>query len=176
MPEGFKVMFAGNLGEAQNLENVMAAAKLTRGHKNIHWVMVGDGRKKPWVDDFVTQNGLEDTVHLLGRFPIEMMSSFFEKADVMLVSLKNTLVFNMTLPAKVQAYMANGKPLLGMMNGEGGYIINQAQCGWCIDADDPEAMAKKVIEIAGMNPEELAQRFPSLWIGMLVLLELFGEW
>lgn len=157
MPDGFKVMFAGNLGEAQNLENVMAAAKLTKEHKNIHWIMVGDGRKKPWVDDFVKKNGLKDTVHLLGRFPIEMMSSFFEKADVMLVSLKNTLVFNMTLPAKVQAYMANGKPILGMMNGEGGYIINQAQCGWCIDADAPETMAKKVIEISNMTSEDLAQ-------------------
>ena len=86
-----------------------------------------------------------------------MMSSFFEKADVMLVSLKNTPVFNMTLPAKVQAYMANGKPILGMMNGEGAYIINKAQCGWCIDADSPELMAKKVIEISSIDASQLTK-------------------
>jgi len=157
MPDGFKIMFAGNLGEAQNLENVLAAAKLTKEHPDIHWIFVGDGRKKSWVDEYVRENGLAETVHCLGRFPIEMMSSFFEKADVMLVSLKNTLVFNMTLPAKVQAYMANRKPIIAMMNGEGCDIINQANCGWGIDADNPEAMADKVIEVAAMESSELVQ-------------------
>ncbi len=157
MPEGFKIMFAGNLGEAQNLENVLEAARLTKNHKHIHWLIVGDGRKKPWVDEFIKTHHLAETVHPLGRFPIEMMSSFFEKADVMLVSLKNTPVFNMTLPAKVQAYMANGKPILGMMNGEGAYIINKAQCGWCIDADSPELMAKKVIEISSIDASQLTK-------------------
>lgn len=157
LPKGFRVMFAGNLGDAQNLENVMRAAELTREHQDIHWILVGDGRKREWVDQFIAEKGLQETVHTLGRYPIETMASFFAEADVMLVSLRNMLVFNMTLPAKVQAYMANHKPILGMMNGEGGYIIHEAQCGWCVGADDIEGMAQKVIEISQLPKEELLQ-------------------
>jgi glycosyltransferase involved in cell wall biosynthesis len=107
LPKGFKIMFAGNLGEAQNLENVILSALLLKKEKEIQWIFVGDGRKKAWMENFVVEHQLQDTVHLVGRFPIEMMSSFFEQADVMLVSLADKLAFNLVLPAKVQAYMMN---------------------------------------------------------------------
>lgn len=154
LPEGFIIMFAGNIGEAQNIENVMTVAKATSNEKHIHWVFVGDGRKKSWADDFVMNNHLEDTVHLLGRYPIESMSYFFRKADVMLVSLRNDDVFNLTLPAKVQAYMAAGKPILGMINGETHDIIGEADCGWCCGADEIDAMTEKVIEISKLNRDK----------------------
>ena len=57
LPNGFRIMFAGNMGEAQNLENVLAAAALLKEHRNIHWIFLGDGRKKAWVEEFVSRNG-----------------------------------------------------------------------------------------------------------------------
>lgn len=155
LPEGFIIMFAGNMGEAQNLENVFETTKLTSSNKDIHWVFVGDGRKKSWAENFVKVNNLSDTVHLLGRFPIETMSYFFSKADVMLVSLSNDDIFNLTLPAKVQAYMAAGKPILGMINGEAQDVIRDANCGWSCGADDINGMAKKVQEIYQMPKNEI---------------------
>ena len=155
IPPGFVVMFAGNLGEAQNLENVLRAAELTRDDPDIHWVFVGDGRKRPWMDDFVWEHKLEGTVHLLGRFPIEAMPQFFSKASVMLVSLNDEPVFNLVLPAKVQAYMAAGKPILGMLCGEGSEVIADARCGWCIPSGDVAGMAAKVRELSRMAPEDL---------------------
>ncbi len=155
LPEGFKVMFAGNYGEAQNLDNVMKAARLTKDNKDIHWIFIGDGRKKRWADQYVADNGLADTVHQYGRFPIETMSSFFEKADVMLLPLRNQLVFNMTLPAKIQAYMAIGKPIMGIINGEGADVIRKSSCGWCVDADDYEGLAQKIKTISSLPREEL---------------------
>ena len=157
LPEGFKIMFAGNYGEAQNLTNVFKAAKMTREHKHIQWLFVGDGRKNRWADQFVSENDLADTVHQYGRYPIETMSSFFEQADIMLLPLCNQLVFNMTLPAKIQAYMAIGKPIMGIINGEGADVIRKSECGWCVDADDYEDLARKVIEISSMSREELAR-------------------
>lgn len=155
LPEGFIIMFAGNLGEAQNLENVLAVAKSINQNKSLHWVFLGDGRKRSWMENFVRENALNDTVHLLGRYPIESMSAFFEKADIMLVSLNDNYVFNLTLPAKVQAYMASHKPILAMMNGEGPEIIAEAGCGFAVNADDINAMALVVTETAAMNPVEL---------------------
>lgn len=155
-PTGFIVMFAGNLGFAQNMENLLAAANELKEQKDIHWVFVGDGRKKPWMDDYVKENHLEDTVHLLGRYPIETMGAFFKKADVMLVALNDVLVFNLTLPAKVQAYMAAGKPILASLCGEGADIIKDANCGWLVPSNDYKALAAIASKIAKMDKKELA--------------------
>lgn len=155
LPSGFIVMFAGNIGEAQNMENVMKSALLLKEEKDIHFVLVGDGRKKQWIEDFVKDNGLEETVHLMGRWPIDTMSSFFAKADVMLVSLADEVAFNLVLPAKVQAYMVNKKPILGMLNGEGQEVIKTAKCGWSVNSDDVEGMAKKLRELSHMTQDEL---------------------
>lgn len=157
MPQGFTILFAGNLGEAQNLENVLKAADKTKDSKDIHWVFVGNGRKIAWMQDFVKSHHLEENVHFMGKFPIEAMPSFFKKADIMLVSLKDELVFNMTLPAKVQAYMANAKPILGMLNGEGADIIKEAQCGLCVDADDIDGMADTITRLARVPKEKLQE-------------------
>lgn len=157
MPKGFIVMFAGNLGGAQNLSNVMQAAKITAGDKDLHWVFVGDGRKRPTVEQYIKNNRLEGTVHLLGRYPIETMPQFFARADVMLVSLADKPNLNMTLPAKVQAYMSNSKPIIAMMNGEGQHIITEAQCGRCVDANDVRGLAETARQMKATDKEELLQ-------------------
>ena len=155
LPSGFIVMFAGNIGEAQNMENVMKSALLLKEEKDIHFVLVGDGRKKQWIEGFVKDNGLEETVHLMGRWPIDTMSSFFAKADVMLVSLADEIAFNLVLPAKVQAYMVNKKPILGMLNGEGQEVIKAAKCGWSVNSDDIDGMARTLKELSIMTQDEL---------------------
>lgn len=155
LPYGFVVMFAGNLGEAQNLENVLKAAKLCQEYPDIHFVFVGDGRKKQWMEEYVEAEGLSGTVHLVGRYPASAMMRFFEKASVLLVSLNDSLVFNMTLPAKVQAYMAASKPILGVLKGEGAEIIAEAECGWSVDPNDPKAIAEKILSLAKLPEREL---------------------
>lgn len=158
LPNGFRIMFAGNMGEAQNLENVLAAAALLKEHRNIHWIFLGDGRKKAWVEEFVSRNGLSATVHLLGRFPIASMPSFFKEADVMLVSLQNKLVFELTLPAKVQAYMSCSKPILAMLDGEGQEVVLAANCGWCVSADDVTGLAETVLRLSTTPAEVLKNK------------------
>ncbi|MBT7817127.1 MAG: glycosyltransferase family 4 protein [Polaribacter sp.] len=89
IPEGFVIMFAGNLGEAQDLEAVLKAAELTKENHSIQWVFIGDGRKFKYLKETVTEKKLTKTVSLLGRYPTENMPSFFKLADMMLVSLKD---------------------------------------------------------------------------------------
>lgn len=156
LPDGFIIMFAGNLGFAQNMENLLAAVNELKEEKDIHWVFVGDGRKKPWMDEYVKENNLEETVHLLGRYPIETMGAFFKKADVMLVALNDVLIFNLVLPAKVQAYMAAGKPILANLCGEGADIVKVANCGWSVPSNEYKVLAAKVREIAKLDKKELA--------------------
>lgn len=157
LPEGFRIMFAGNIGEAQNFQNILKVALALKDYKNIQWIIIGDGRKKVAVEDFVNKHGLQDTFHLLGRYDITYMSTFFAEADIMLVSLTDEQIFNLTLPAKVQAYMACGKPIFAMLNGEGQQIISEAQCGVSVGASDVERAVKVIRHLSSMQKEELKQ-------------------
>lgn len=153
-PNGFKIVFAGNMGEAQDLESVLKVAKAMKKDMFVKWIFVGDGRKKIWVEKFIKENQLEETVYLMGRHPLEMMPSFFACADAMLISLKNEFIFNLTVPAKLQAYMAAGRPILGMLNGEGATIIKDAKCGYVVNAGDVIHLQKIIKEQILVNRNE----------------------
>lgn len=154
MPEGFKVMFAGNVGEAQDFESVMKAAELLKG-SGVRLVIVGDGRRKEYVDAYIAEKGLSDVVYMMGRHPLEAMPAFFSKADVLFLSLKNDYIFTLTTPAKLQAYMASGKPVLAMIDGDARQLIEDSGCGLACNAGDAEAFALSVMKMKEMPEDEL---------------------
>lgn len=158
LPEGFKIIFAGNVGEAQDMDTIMKAALLLKNHKEIKFIIVGDGRKMPFVQEFVVEHQLQETVYTVGRFPVEAMSTFFSKADLLLVSLKDDPIFNLTVPAKVQAYMSSGKPILAMLNGEGAETINEANCGFTVPSSDEIKLAEVIEKVASLDKEVLKQK------------------
>ena len=158
IPDGFKLMFAGAVGEAHGFECTMQAALLTKEHKNIKWIIVGDGRKLDWVRQFVKDNGLEETVYTLGRFPAEAMPWFFKQADVMLVTLNDDSLFKLYAPAKISSYMAAAKPIVAVLNGEGAEVIKEADCGWALSAGDAEGFSKLAIELSQKDKNELSAK------------------
>ena len=154
LPKGFKIIFAGNIGVAQDVNSIIKAALILKKRTNIHFVFIGDGRSKVDLEDFVIENNLNQTVHFLGRFPIIAMKTFFNQADVLLVSLKDELIFNLTVPAKLQAYLCTQKPILGMLNGEGASIISDANCGLFAKAGDFKGLSEKIVELYEMSNEQ----------------------
>jgi glycosyltransferase involved in cell wall biosynthesis len=157
MTDGFTVMFAGNVGEAQDFPCVLDAVEQLKDNTAIRWVIVGDGRKSEWLKSEVIRRGLQDQVLLPGRFPVERMPSLYAHADALLVSLKRDPVFSMTIPGKVQSYLLVGKPMLGMMDGEGAAVISDASAGLSCDAGDAAGLAQAVLTLAAMTPEHRKQ-------------------
>ncbi|MBE6244374.1 MAG: glycosyltransferase family 4 protein [Bacteroidales bacterium] len=155
MPAGFKVMFAGNIGDAQDFNKIIDAAILTKNEDSIKWIIVGDGRFRNQAEERVQREGLSDKVVFLGRYSVNEMPSFFCHADVMLVSLKNEYIFSLTIPSKVQAYMAAGKPIVAMLNGEGSRVINDSGCGFSVPSSDAEKLAETVINMSKMSRDTL---------------------
>lgn len=154
VPEGFVVMFAGNIGAAQDFETILSAASLLKDHKDIHFVIIGDGRMRKWVEDEVSRLHLDETFHLLGRYPLESMPRFFSQADAMLVSLKQAPIFALTIPAKLQSYLACGKPVLASLDGEGARIIEEAAAGITCATEDPVALAAAILKMRNMSESE----------------------
>ena len=151
MPEGFRVMFAGNVGNAQNVDSIVKAANETKEYPEIKWVIVGDGRARSEVEMQAKELGLSDTVFVLGRHPMEEMPTFFSFADAMIVSLRDEYIFSLTIPAKTQSYMASSKPVVSMLNGEGNRIVEEAQCGLTAPSGDYMTLAKNVVALYKMD-------------------------
>lgn len=153
LPEGFVVMFAGNVGEAQDMPSVLQAAEFLKD-MSARIVIVGDGRKMSWVRDYVDAHGLASVVYLAGAHPLEEMPAYFSRADVLFLSLKNDYIFSLTAPAKLQAYMASGKPVIAMADGETAGLIEEAQCGMFCAAGDSAAFADCILKMMSMQESE----------------------
>lgn len=153
----FNVLFAGNIGEAQDMPAVLEAAESLKHNTTVRWLIVGDGRKSNWLLDEVVRRGLQDNVLLLGRFPVERMPSFYAHADALLVSLKKDPVFSMTIPGKVQSYLMAGVPLVGMLDGEGAKVITEANAGLVCAAGDAAGLAAAVLQMAAMRADQRQQ-------------------
>ena len=120
----------------------------------MRWLIVGDGRLAEWVRAEVVRRGLERSVIMLGRHPIERMPSFFRAASALLVSLKKDPSYAMTIPGKVQSYLATGIPILAMLDGEGAAVIEQAGAGLVCAAGAATELAQQ--ELIRLTPEERA--------------------
>ena len=144
-------LLAGNIGQLQSVETIVEAARLLKGENNIHIHIVGNGVS---LENCKTMaEGLENiTFH--GRHDVSEMPAFYAMADVMMVSLVKDEGLSANLPGKVQSYLAAGKPVVGPINGETPRIIAEANCGMCSPAEDPEALAQVMRQIAA-DPERL---------------------
>lgn len=154
MPDGFRVMFAGNIGAAQSFETILAAAKNLLPYADIHWVILGDGHRKNWVEAQVHVLGLQGRVHLLGQRPVETMPYYFALADVMLVTLRRDPVFALTVPSKVQSYLACAKPIISAAGGETAQVVENSGAGFSCPAEDAIALADAVLKLYRMSPKE----------------------
>ena len=153
--DSFKIMFAGNIGESQDFPSILNAAKMLIDDRHIHWIILGSGRREEWVKNKVKSYGLENCFHMLGSFPLEKMPEFYANADAMLFSLKDDDAFSITIPAKVQTYLACGKPILAMINGEGAKVVCEANAGLVCQAESPKELSENILRMKSMKAEEL---------------------
>ncbi|MES9903007.1 MAG: glycosyltransferase family 4 protein [Sedimenticola sp.] len=153
--EGFVVMFAGNLGTAQSLDTIIEAATLCKDEP-IHWVFLGDGRRREWLERAVEDNSLSK-VHVLGSRPIESMPAYFSLADVMLVTLRDAPVMTTTIPGKIQSYLACAKPIVAALNGEGARVIEESGAGISVASADSEGLAAAVVKMSHLSEREFQE-------------------
>jgi glycosyltransferase involved in cell wall biosynthesis len=150
MPDGFRVMFAGNIGKAQDFPTILSAAEKLKSYPEIKWVVLGNGTMRSWVEEEVRARNLNDAVHLLGRYPVTAMPRFFSLADALLVILKKDPIFALTIPSKVQSYLACAKPIVAALDGEGASVINESGGGMTAPSGDADALADIVLRMYKM--------------------------
>ena len=159
--ETIDFVFAGNVGAAQRIDVILQAANIlheeTCDGKPLRWHIVGDGSELENLKGMAKQLNLENVV-FHGRKPPEDMPKYYAMADAMLVTLTADPFISLTLPGKVQTYMAAGKPILASANGEIPKVVDAAKCGFCAPAEDVDAFTGCVRRFLGeSDPAELGQ-------------------
>ena len=153
----FTILFAGNIGEAQDFPNLINAVQdmIVNNVINFRIILVGDGSKKEWVKEEVKKLNIEKYFEFYNSYPLERMPSFFRHADALMVSLLNKKVFNMTIPGKIPFYLGSGIPIIGMICGAGAEVIKKSKGGWVCDSGDYLNLSKIIQNIILLEKEEL---------------------
>lgn len=154
LPEGFNIVFAGSLGESQDLDNVLKCINQLKDQKGINWIFVGSGRYKQHLTFNIEKYNLKN-VYVYPMYPVEYMPSLFRKASAMLLSLRGNSLISETVPAKLQTYMSSGKMILAMISGEAQTIIRNANCGLVCDAGDYKGLASNVRKLSEMSENRI---------------------
>lgn len=156
LPDGFKVMMAGSINRGIGPDAVIKLTEELRNEDNLWLVFVGGGTKEQEMRDAFKEKGITNVV-MTGRLPFEQMPALYAQADAMLMTLLKTDKPHLkaTVPARLQSYMAAGKPILAMVDGCSQDVIKAADCGYCVDAEDYQAMADKIRKMKSLAEDEL---------------------
>lgn len=152
----FNVMFAGVIGRAQGLDTVVEAARLMRDDAEVQFVFVGSGVETGRLRALAAQHGLTN-VRFIDRQPESQMPAFFAHAAALLVHLRRDPVFRLTIPHKVFAYMASGRPVLAAVNEDTANVVTAARAGVACDPESPVALAAAIKRLREMSQEERDQ-------------------
>lgn len=156
--DAFKVMFTGNVGFAQGLDILPKTAKILKekGLK-VLFCIVGEGRYLEELKKEIREQQTEELFCMIKRQPAEEIPRLLAASDAAFLSFMETKLFEMTIPAKLQSYMACGMPVLAAAAGESKRVIEEAQCGLCSPGGDPYALAENIMQMMQMDSEELQE-------------------
>lgn len=141
----FHVTFAGNIGEMQSVETIIFSANELKDYKDIVFNIYGSGSKYDYISKLIIEFSLENVI-LHGRKNLEEMPIVYSESDVMIVTLKKDKLVSMTLPGKVQTYMAAGKPIIGAIDGETKTIVEEAHAGYVCNAEDYIGLSELILK------------------------------
>ena len=149
----FCVTFAGNLGTAQSLETIVDAASKLSYLPDLRIVLVGSGALSDWLLEQKVNRKLDNLV-LPGRLPSEMMSQIFMRSEALLVTLSKEEIFSYTIPSKIQAYLASGRPIIAALDGEGAKVVEKSGAGLTCSAEDVDGLVRSIECLCNMTEVE----------------------
>lgn len=151
----FRIVFTGNIGYAQGLDILPKIANLLKQDKvSCEFIIIGDGRYMEEFKKEICAYGVEEMFVFLGRKKPEDISGYLALCDAAFVSFADNPLFAMTIPAKLQSYMACGMPVIAVAGGETKRIIEEAECGCVCPQGEPGKVAKQIQEMIEVPQEK----------------------
>lgn len=157
--EGFIIMMAGNIADGIGIPYLIPVLEKLKNDQNVKFVFVGGGAMEKEFRDIVKDREWKNVL-LTGMVPFSKIPSYYSKADAMLLTLKKTDLphLKVTIPGRLQSYMAAGKPVLGMIDEGARSLIEAADCGFCVSAGESDALVQLIREVVAMDEDVLKEK------------------
>lgn len=156
LKDKFNIVFAGNMGKAQALDTILDVAMTFTKIKELQFVFVGSGTETEALKKRALKDNI-DNVLFIPRMPMSAVGEVLKLADVLLVHLRDDLLFKITVPSKIQAYMAIGKPLLLGVRGDAAELIKQSDCGEVVIPEQTDSIRNGLLKMYNMTEKERSQ-------------------
>ena len=155
----FKVVYAGNISPAQNLEIAVDSAVILKekGITDIKFIIVGDGMSRGDIEKYVAEKDVCQYFDFLGSKPVTDMPMYHTLADCLFAPLAKSDLIGLTIPAKVTSYMAGRKPVITAIDGEGSLVIEKANAGLTGESGNSRQLAENILKLYAMSAEERKQ-------------------
>lgn len=158
LPDGFKILMAGNLSTTQIFDSIYSLMLKFKGDKRVQWVFLGNGSERNNLLKFITDNEMEETITAIERVPFEYIPAYYNAVDAMFLALKGSKPhLHMTIPARFQSYLAAGKPVITMTGYGVKDLVKEIDCGCSFDSDDVDGAYNAILDILN-NPTSFAAK------------------
>lgn len=172
--DSFKIAFTGNIGTAQGLDILPKTAKLLKS-ENVRFIVVGDGRYQAEFEKHIDECGVRDMFVMIPRVQANRIPELLSACDAGFISFNKTPLWEMTIPAKLQSYMACGKAIVASASGETKRVISEAKCGVCSEIGDEESLASDIRKVMKMDLDELGMNSRTYFEKHFVKQKLMDE-
>ena len=177
--EKFNIVFAGNIGNAQGLDILPKTAKILKLKDNntkVHFNIIGDGRYKNTLIKTVNDYNVGDMFNFIDKQPAEKIPEFMAVNDAAFICLTSSPLFKMTIPAKLQSYMACGISIIASAGGETSRIIEEAEAGLSALPGDEKKLAEVILDMVNKTENEIlilgknAKKYSDLHFNKTILM------
>ena len=154
MPSGIRFLYAGNIGEAQCIPTLVETATLLKGNPDIRIIVIGDGRMRPWLEAEIERRQLGATLCYLGHRPSAKMPYYFAASNALLLTLRKNETMAFTIPSRLQAFLAGGRPVIAALDGEAKRIVVESGSGIGAEAENADSLRDALLSFAAMGEAE----------------------
>ena len=163
--DAFYIAFTGNIGTAQGLDILPKTAEVLKDkwhlhsgrHLNVHFIIVGDGRYQDKFEQEIEERDVSDMFIFVSRQRAEVIPDILALADAAFLSFGPDNLWQMTIPAKLQSYMACGKPIIAAAEGETERVIKEAECGVCVPIGNSISLAGAIESMVSVDLKMLSE-------------------
>lgn len=175
----FNITFTGNVGQGQGLDILVKSAVILKNKdvRDIKFNIVGDGRYKQQLLKNIADSDVIDYFNFVDKQSPEKIPKMLGASDVAFLSLNKHPIFSKTIPAKLQSYMACGKPVLAAAEGETKKIILNANCGICTSPGNEKDLVQSIMTLSNSTKNEIksygknARKYYDLFFNKETLLD-----
>ena len=150
----YNVVYAGNLGTLQLVENLAKATLIAAKSEDVVLHIMGMGTRAKALESFVEEQHASEHIALYGTRPRGVAATFYPNSTAIVVTLKQDGVVGKTIPSKLVSSLSYGRPILASIGGDGKKVLEEAGGTVFSNGETPDELAEAILKLCRMSEGE----------------------